>query len=212
MSASITTKRTSGRRSSRAVAKAAAAAAAGAALPAAKVSPRGARSQDELKAIAAAQAVVSELEIAVPDMRLRGELPHKVETTSLAHALRSHTREGWRIFVYHQGQKLVFNGDIRASMNGSLLFGFKPVPNSSHAFIDARGVSLVELAHTELETVIEGFRDWFVQHFGASPEDLLNQAKQSLSAQDLKNANDRKEDEEAPVALEQFIPSWGRWA
>jgi hypothetical protein len=206
-----TTKRTSGRRSSRDLAKGAAAAAAASASPA-KTSSRGKRSAEELKAIAAAQAACMEIEVAASEMRLKGDLPTTFSTTSYAHALRSKTRDGWRIFIYHQGQKLTFNGEVRASQSGLLLFGFKPTPNKGHVFIEEREVSVVELAHTELEAVIEGFRAWFISAFGNSPEELLATAAKGLSHADYNAANALEGEEEASVALEQFIPSWGRWA
>jgi hypothetical protein len=206
---SATTKRAASRLSQRNVAKAAVAAIS---IKSTKVSPRGSRTPDELKAIAAAEAAAREIEVAAAEMRLRGEMPKDMMTTAFAHALKSKTRDGWRSFIYHQGQPLVFTGEVRASVAGSLLFSFEPKPNNRHVFIAEREVTRVEVAHQDLDAVVKDFREWFIASFGSTPEELITQAAGSLSASALRAANDREAEEEVPVAMEQIIPAWGRWS
>ena len=208
---SATTKRVSSPPTRRTLAKAAATAATS--IPTTpKVNPRGSRTPDELKAIAAAEAAAREIEVAAAEMRLRGEMPKDIMVTAFAHALKSKTRDGWRSFIYHQGQPLVFTGEVRASVAGALLFGFEPKPNDRHVFIAEREVTRVEVAHQDLDAVVKDFRDWFIASFGSTPEELITQAAGSLSAAALRAANDREAEEEVPLAMEQFIPAWGRWA
>lgn len=176
-----------------------------------KATGRSRRTPEELRAIAAAEMVVKEIALAVEDLK-GGVLPWDLRITAMAAQLASQTKTGWRQLIYPHGQELIWRGDVRASATGKILFGMEPVLNAAAPFIAEREVSLVEIPHDALDEVVSGFSAGLRRHLGADLETFLKQAALALTAEELSAASSKPDEAEAPPAVEQMIPGWGRWA
>lgn len=130
------------------------------------------------------------------------------------------TKANWRMISLSNGHELFWNGEVRHSTRGKLLFQFEPEMNSE---LEAREVSMVEIPHDELADIIGAeFEIWLCEEIGVGGfDDLFAQAKRMVDPQDIARAQAEAEAEKAraeEAKLEaarkklESHPDFGAWA
>lgn len=180
-----------------------------AAAGAASASAASAARPRNVKTVAAAESVAKELALALNDA---SETPLEQTLAAAAIPLASMTKSGWRYLVYSHGQVFIWTNELRVSRQGEILFGFRPRPTATHPFIAEREVTLVEVPHTRLATAFPEFAAWVESVMGVSLDDAIAMTAKHVTAGAMRDAEKKPEEPPKPVALEQVIPEWGRWA
>lgn len=160
-----------------------------------------------LQKVAATEAACREIINAASEEEASDSI--RVEVAPYNHQFTAMTSESWRKVSLNLGHNMVWEGKVRASAKGEMLFHFIPEMNDH---LKARGVSYIEVPHTALvECFGPSFITDFTEMMGASPEDLITQALHSIDGTDEKAAELIKEEPEVPMDATS-MPGWGAWA
>lgn len=176
-------------------------------VPAARMAEKEAQ---RLKMVAACKMVEPEIRNEFTELKddsrnlevrpLQVDLVCEVKTTS---------GPEYRKLNFTRGHKLFWEGDIRTSPTGKLIFIFKPKMTD---MLISRQVKSVEIPHSDLKKVAgQDFVDFLHSRLSDNLDDLINVALNGVAEVDMIEAKSVV-DPVIKVDMQSKISNWGVWA